>query len=596
MHEPAQPMGRLFRYLNTYYGPLSYAIGSSIVHKILDLMPPLMVGWAIDTAMGNTPAWIVELTGMNSLLANITFLCAVLGIAFLLESVTEWMLKSGFLRLAQKVQHDLRLDAYHHLQEREVAYFEKNRTGNLMSMLNDDINQLERFLNNSLNQITQIVTLLIFASIALFSISWQLALAGLLPMPFIIWGSFFYQKIIAPRYRKVREAVGELSSRLENNISGILVIKSFVAELFEYHRVRQVSKSYRQANFEAIRFSTLYPPLIRVFIAIGMVSGLYFGARQVIEGNGQVTVGDLTLFAMLVQRLLWPLTLLGTIFDEFERGKASARRIFGLMDSAKEVPETENPVVLETVEGDLAFRDVTFSYQPTVSVIQHLDFEVKAGHTLGIAGSTGSGKTTLIKLLLRFYDVDTGAITVDGHDIREVSLKSLRQKIALVSQDVYLFHGTILENIAYGLSEYTEEEIHTAAKKAQLHHFIENLPLGYQSIVGERGIKLSGGQRQRISIARAILKDSPILVLDEATSSVDTETERAIQENLNQLAQGRTALIIAHRLSTIRHADNIIVIKDGKICESGTHRQLLQKQGVYLDLWKVQTGEAIGLE
>ncbi|MEM1136581.1 MAG: ABC transporter ATP-binding protein, partial [Bacteroidota bacterium] len=313
------------------------------------------------------------------------------------------------------------------------------------------------------------------------------------------------------------------------------------------------------------------------------------GSWYIIEDTGKISVGDIALYALMIQRLLWPVTRMGVIFDEFERAKASARRIFTLMDTPSEVREALDAVDIGLAKGEVLFQNVSFKYNAGIPVINNFNMLIAPGKTIGLAGQTGGGKTTIIKLLLRLYDVNEGAIKLDGYNIKKVTFSSLRKNIALVSQDVYLFHGTIRENIAYGM-DFSEEEVERACKKSQLHDFIASLPHGYDSIVGERGIKLSGGQRQRISIARAILKDAPILILDEATSSVDTETERAIQENIYQLFAGKTALIVAHRLSTIRHADKILVLKAGEVVESGNHKALLAQKGLYANLWHVQTG------
>lgn len=582
---------RLFKYLGAYSGKMNFAISASVINKILDLMPPIMVGWLIDSVNGNTPKWIETYFDVSTPFSIALFFGVLIIIVFGVESFTEWLFKLGFMRLAQRVQHDLRLDAYKQMQSREIAYFENNRTGNLMAMLNDDINQLERFLNTSFNEIIQLITLAFFASIWLFGVSWELTLIGFLPIPLIFIGSFYFQRLIGPYYRKVREAVGELSNRLENNISGILVIKSFTAESYETERVEKVSENYRNKNFQAIRFSAAYVPLIRILIAIGFGATMFLGAYWIMIDNGQLTAGELTLFAMMIQRVLWPVTRLGGVFDELERAKASSRRIFGLIDAPNEIPNPKNPIQIETINGDISLENIHFSYANGLKIINGLNINIKAGETIGIAGTTGSGKTTLIKLLLRLYDVNSGEIKVDNHNLKDWDLTQLRKNIGLVSQDVYLFHGTIEENIAYGMGNIGTEKVITAAKKAELHDFIMQLPDAYQTIVGERGIKLSGGQRQRLSIARAILKNAPILILDEATSAVDTETERAIQQSLNQLTEGKTALIIAHRLSTLRHANEIIVLKDGNIAESGTHQALLDKAGIYADLWNVQTGE-----
>jgi ATP-binding cassette subfamily B protein len=570
---------------------MNFAVGASVVNKILDLMPPIIVGWLIDSVNGNTPAWIADFFGINDVLGIALFFGVLIVIIFGIESFTEWLLKLGFMRLAQRVQHDLRMDAYKQLQSREIAYFENNRTGNLMSMLNDDINQLERFLNSSFNEIVQLVTMAFFASIWLFGVSWELTLIGFLPIPLIFIGSFYFQRMIGPYYRKVREAVGALSNRLENNISGILVIKSFTAETYESSRVAAVSENYRDTNFEAIKLSASYVPLIRMLIALGFAATMALGAYWILSGNGKLTVGELTLFAMMIQRVLWPVTRLGSVFDEFERAKASARRIFGLMDTPNQIPNPENPVSVTNLKGEIELKNVHFQYDKGLEIIKDLNLKITSGSIIGIAGTTGAGKTTLIKLLLRLYDTTSGEILIDNHSIKDFDLTQLRRNIALVSQDVYLFHGSIRENIAYGMGDISLEAIENAAIKAELHDFIIQLPDRYDTIVGERGIKLSGGQRQRLSIARAILKNAPILILDEATSSVDTETERAIQKSLDELTKGKTALIIAHRLSTLRHADKIIVLKEGNIAESGSHESLLAKAGIYADLWNVQIGE-----
>jgi ATP-binding cassette subfamily B protein len=494
------------------------------------------------------------------------------------------------MRLAQRTQHDLRVDAYTHLQDREMAFFEEQRTGNLLSTLNDDINQLERFLNGVFTELIHLFILVLVAGASMISVSWKLGLITMMPIPFMILGSFYYQRKIAPFYKQVRDSVGALNSRLENNLGGILVIKSFVTETFEAERVRQASLDYRDANFKAIRWSSVYIPLIRILICVGFAAALMIGAYWAIHTPQRFSIGDLAFFAMMTERLLWPITRLGSIFDDYERARAASRRIFGLLDAPNTILNPDHPIHLPANVGQISLKNVRFGYRPDRLVLDDISLNIPAGQTIGIAGPTGGGKTTLIKLLLRLYDVSSGAILLNGIDIREVELQELRRNIGLVTQEVYLFHGTIRENIAYGVPDADDEAIFAAAKQAQLHDFILQLPQQYDALIGERGIKLSGGQRQRLSIARAILKNAPILILDEATSAVDTETERAIQESLRELTRNKTAIIIAHRLSTIRNADNIFVIKDGKIAETGSHDELIQKDGIYAGLWNVQIG------
>ncbi|MEM1217622.1 MAG: ABC transporter ATP-binding protein [Bacteroidota bacterium] len=585
-----RPMRRLFRYLGNYRKSVRFAVSTSIINKILDLMPPFLTAWLIDSVSGNIPAWISQWTGLIEPWPVVVFVMVLTAAIFLGESFFEWLFKRTFMRLAQRVQHDLRIDAYRKLQHRELAFFETQRTGNLMAILNDDINQLERFLNNSFNEIVQLITLFLFAGWSLCAVSLQLGLVGMIPIPFILIGSFYYQKKIAPYYKDVRESVGHLGNRLENNISGILVIKSYTAEKFEEKRVAEVSESYRDANFAAIQWSSVYVPLIRIFITVGFVLTLLIGAYWVLFEPGRFSLGSLAFFAMMIQRLLWPVTRLGTVFDDYERARASARRVFELIDGESLIVSPESPRQVQEVRGSIELEQLAFSYVPDQPIIQNLSLRIAAGQTIGVAGTTGAGKTTLIKLLFRLYDPTAGAIKLDGHDLRDLDLSWLRRQMALVSQDVYLFHGTIEENIRYGMEEVNDLDLREACQKAQILDFIEGLPQGFSTIVGERGIKLSGGQRQRISIARAILKDAPILILDEATSAVDTETEKAIQQHLNVLTTGKTAIIIAHRLSTIRQADQIVVLGNQGILEQGSHPELLAREGVYADLWNTQIG------
>lgn len=553
-------------------------------------MPPFLTGWILDSASGHVPHWMGWMLGITQPWPAAVAIALLTFVIFGFESLFEWLYKSGFMRLAQRTQHDLRVDAYVHLQDREMAFFEEQRTGNLLSILNDDINQLERFLNGVFTELIHLFILILVAGISMISLSWQLGLITMMPIPFMILSSFYYQRKIAPFYKEVRDSVGALNARLENNLGGILVIKSFVTETFEAERVRQASLDYRDANFKAIRWSSVYIPLIRMLICVGFAAALMIGAYWAIHTPALFSIGNLAFFAMMTERLLWPITRLGAIFDDYERARAASRRIFGLLDAPNTILNPTQPILLPPTVGNIVLQDVSFGYQPDRLVLKNISLEVPAGKTFGIAGSTGGGKTTLIKLLLRLYDVSSGDILLDGIDVRKVDLHDLRQKISLVTQEVYLFHGTIRENIAYGVPDADEAAIQAAAQQAQLHDFILQLPDQYDSLIGERGIKLSGGQRQRLSIARAILKNAPILILDEATSAVDTETERAIQESLRDLTRNKTAIIIAHRLSTIRNADQIIVIQNGRIAETGTHEELVDQGKIYAGLWQVQTG------
>lgn len=584
-------MKRLFKYLQSVSTHLYLSIGSSVLNKIFDLMPPLLTGWIIDSVRGTPPHWIERVTGTTIPFRLAIFLSILAVIIFALESFFQWGYQFGFMTLAQRVQHSLRVRVYAHLQTREMAFFENHRLGDTLAILNDDVNQLERFLNSGLNELIQLGVLFIVSGSILFAISWPLAIVGVLPIPLIITGSIIYQRLLSPRYRRVRESVGQLNSRLENNISGMMVIQSFTAESLETQRVEAASEHYRQTNLKAIALSSMYVPIIRMGVVLGFAGVLLVGSYWVLSGTGTLTVGELVLFAMMTERLLWPMTRLGNTLDDFERAKASVDRIFNVIDTPSSIQDTPDPVDPDPIVGHITFSNIIFNYPNSRPVLNGISLHIPHGKIIGVAGRTGCGKSTLIKLLMRFYDPTSGSIAIDGHDIRQLSIRKLRQSIALVSQDIYLFHGTIYENIAYGNDTATREDVIHAATQAEFHQFVQTLPNGYDTIVGERGIRLSGGQRQRLSIARAIVKHAPIMIFDEATSSVDTETEKAIQSNLNRLTAGKTAVIIAHRLSTIRNADTIIVIEKGRIIEHGTHDSLvLNESGVYSDLWHTQIG------
>lgn len=521
--------------------------------------------------------------------AQLWVLAAVTLVIWLLESVFEYAHKLLWRNLAQTIQHDLRIETYAHVQGLELAWFEDRSTGGLMSILNDDINQLERFLDSGANDMQQLATTCIVIPGAFFVLAPTVAWLAMIPIPFILFGSVWYQRLLAPRYADVRERVGLLNHQLANNLGGIATIKSFTAEEDEVARIDEASDAYRQSNRSAIRLSSAFSPLIRMIIVAGFIATLIWGGELVFEG--QLNVGAYSVMVFLTQRLLWPLTQIGYTFDQYQRAMASTTRVLDLLDTKTALDDGERTLPRTEVEGTMALETVTFSYREGPPVLQELSLAFPAGETSAIVGSTGAGKSTLVKLLLRLYDPDRGRVTLDEHDVRTLRLRSVREAIGLVSQDVFLFHGSVRDNIAFGRRDASLADIEAAARVAEAHTFIEALPHGYDTVVGERGQKLSGGQRQRISIARAVLKDPPILVLDEATSSVDNETEAAIQRSIARIAVGRTVIAIAHRLSTIRNADRIYVLDAGRLAESGKHAELVARGGIYATLWRVQTGE-----
>lgn len=559
----------------------------SILNKIFDLAPPVLIGIAVDLVVKR----------QDSLFARwglVTFeqqLLALAGLSFViwsLESLFEYAYARSWRNLAQQIQHDLRLEAYAHVQEMDLAFFEDRSSGVLLSILNDDINQLERFLDGGANEVLQVTTTVLVIGGIFFYLAPGVAIWGMLPMPFILWGSVIFQRQLAPRYADVREKAGRLSERLANNITGIQTIKSFTAEAYELERLAWDSEAYQQSNRRAIRLSAAYIPLIRFVILFGFTGTLVLGGFAAFQGH--LDVGAYSTMVYLIQRLLWPLTRLGETLDQYQRAMASTQRVLNLLETPIAIPTGDRPLNPRHVKGEVRFESVSFAYGGRSPVLTGVSLHVPAGQTIAIVGATGSGKSTLVKLLLRFYEIQQGRILIDGVDIREYRLRDLRAAIGWVSQDVFLFHGTVLENIAYGTPGATLADVIHAAKLAEAHEFIQELPQGYDTVVGERGQKLSGGQRQRLAIARALLKDPPILVLDEATSAVDNETEAAIQRSLAHITAHRTTIAIAHRLSTIRHADCIYVLERGKMVEQGTHEALLAQQGVYYGLWQVQAG------
>jgi ATP-binding cassette subfamily B protein len=460
-----------------------------------------------------------------------------------------------------------------------------------MAILNDDVNQLERFLDTGANEVLQVLTTVVLIGAMFFVLAPTIAWVAFLPIPAILWGSFRFQKKMEPRYAEVRESAGAISSLLANNLGGIATIKSFTSEDREEVRVAAESETYRQANRRAITLSAAFSPLIRVVILTGFTATLLWGGLLTLDGR--LAVGAYSVMVFLTQRLLWPLTRLGQTFDLYQRAMASTNRVLDVLDTPAEIVSGDGILERHEVKGHIEFDSVSFAYTPGFPVLDDIRLDLAPGATTAFVGATGSGKTTLVKLLLRLYDVTDGEIRIDGHEIRTLELHHLRRAMAVVGQDVFLFHGTVWDNIAYGKPDATHEEIRHAAEVAEAHRFVMELPQGYDTIVGERGQKLSGGQRQRLSIARAVLVDPPILLLDEATSSVDNETEAAIQRSLARLIVDRSTIVIAHRLSTIRHADMIHVVEKGRVIESGTHERLLELDGSYAALWKVQTGEAV---
>lgn len=589
MDADRSPLRRLLAYARPHRERMRRAALWSVLNKVFDLAPPLLIGVAVDLVVEREGSMLAD-WGFTTVTSQLFALSGLTFVIWAAESVFEYLHKLGWRNLAQDLEHELRVEAYGRVQDMDLAYFEDRSTGGLMAVLNDDVNQLERFLDVGANELLQVSTTVLTIGAVFFWIAPEVAWMSMLPMPFILWGSIVFQKRLAPRYRAVREEVGNLNGDLAGNLGGIATIKSFTAERLEVDRIGARSDAYREANTRAIRLSSAFSPLIRMVILCGFTATLAYGGY--LAATDRLAVGAYSVMVFLTQRLLWPLTRLGETFDLFQRAMASTTRILDLLDVTPGIASGPRDPGEEARTQDLCFEAVRFQYASGGEVLAGVDLTFEAGRTTALVGSTGSGKTTVVKLLLRFYDPTGGSVRLGSRDLRELDLHAYRGQVGLVSQEVFLFHGTVRENIAYGRPEATDEEVREAARVAEADGFIDELPQGYDTIVGERGQKLSGGQRQRLSIARAVLKDPPILILDEATSAVDNETEAAIQRSLERVSVGRTTIVIAHRLSTVRGAHRIHVLDRGRVAEVGTHDELVAREdGLYRALWRVQTGE-----
>ncbi len=587
INPPQSTLRRLVSSLRNQSNLIFAAASCSVLNKLFDLAPPVLIGLSVDVVVREQKSWLATL-GFLTVPSQLGVLAISSFLIWSAESLFEYLYGIFWRNLAQIAQHSLRIKAYKHLQKLEMSFFENDNTGRLMSVLNDDINQLERFLDHGANQILQLIVTVLMVGGAMAILAPGVALFAFLPIPLILWGSINFQQKLAPRYKEVRERAGDLAARLTNNLGGMLTIKSFATESWELERLKNDSDSYRRSNRKAIKLSAAFIPLIRFAILFAFLAILVIGGFKTWEGS--MAVGTYSFLVFITQRLLWPLTTLGHTLDEYQRSMASTNRVLDLIDTPIRIASGSKELKSNDVLGKIQFKGVGFSYDERLPIFQDFNLSIPAGFTVGIVGTTGSGKSTLVKLLLRLYSLNAGQILLDDMPIDTLRLTDLRKSIALVSQEVYLFHGTIAENISYGSPEKNVQDIYKAAELAEASTFIMDMPDGYDTVVGERGQKLSGGQRQRIALARAILKEAPILILDEATASVDNETEAAIQRSLQKITANRTTIVIAHRLSTIRNADQIIVLEEGKIVEKGSHENLLNNSGVYTELWKVQAG------
>ncbi len=598
--EVKRPLWQLFQ--NYGYGNRKwFLIGvlSSIGARFASLVPPIILGVAIDSIFRDDQPFDLPVIPQDWLpgetMEQFWFVIGLMAVFMIGQAFLNFVRTSTLNLFSHRVKHEVRTATYQQMQRLDMDFFNEVQTGELMSILSNDATRLERFLDDMVGQGIQLIVLVVGISFVLFWYNWQLAFVTLVVVPLAAIFTYWFMRLAEERYTDVRQSVGDLNSRLENNINGIQVIKASNTEEYEDERVEEHSYTYFRLDWLALRLNFVYRPGLQALTSLAFIATFIVGGIWILDGppgpmTGELTEGTLVIFLLLTQRLVDPLAQMSNVVDRYEDAMASTRRILGIMNLPVHIQDADDAYDIENVEGKVQFDNVTFAYEQE-PVLEEIDFDVEAGETIGLVGPTGAGKTTIVKLLLRLYDVNHGAVRIDGHDVRGVTLESLRTSMGYVGQNNFLFDGSVEDNIRYGAFDATHEEVVEAAKRAQAHEFITNMPEGYDTEVGERGVKLSGGQRQRVAIARTILQHPEILIFDEATSAVDTETEMLIQRSIDDLAADRTAFVIAHRLSTVRDADRIFVIEGGRIVERGTHDELLAKDGLYANLWRVQAGE-----
>jgi ATP-binding cassette subfamily B protein len=569
----------LLKYAKKYAGPLALTVVSMFLLVGVQLLAP----WIVRSMIA-----IVTDPGAGAEAMRSVARLALLALAVYVARAGLRFVRSYMAHVAGwNVVADVRAEVYEHLQRLSLRFYEDKQTGQLMSRVVNDSDLLEQLIAHAVPDVTVNVLTLLGVTAVLFSMSWRLALLSMIPIPLIVIAMQGFGKYVRPAFRARQVELGELNAALNDNISGIREIKAFTREEIEAAKIHGYIDRYRASMLRALKLMATFYPFVELSSSLGMIVLIYFGGAFVLRQT--LPIEDLVAYFLYLEMLYQPVRSLTEAWESVQQALAGAERVAELLDEKPDVSDAPRAVDLPgRASGAIVFRDVSFRYDKGSAVLEHINLDIAPGTVVALVGPTGVGKTTLVNLIPRFYDVRQGSITLDGHDLRDLTAKSLRQQISIVLQDVFLFHGTVRDNIQFSRPSATEGEIIQAAKTANAHEFITSLPEGYGTVVGERGVKLSGGQRQRIAIARAVLKDAPILILDEATSSVDTETEMLIQQALERLMAGRTTIIIAHRLSTIRNADLIVVLQGSRIVELGRHEELLARDGLYRRLNLVQ--------
>ena len=555
----------------------------TIAAMILLVGVQLLGPWIIKNLLG-------ALTGGG---ASAETLSTILQLTLL--GLAVYLAKAGLTFLRMYLSHvagwgvvaDVRKYIYERMQRFSLRFYEDKQTGQLMTRVMDDSGQFEDLIAHAVPDVFVSFVMLVGVLLVLFSLNWRLALLSLIPIPFVVLSMRGFARYVRPAFRERQKELGNLNAILNDNLSGIRDIKAFTREEEESKRFNERIDRHRFLSLKAIKLMSAFEPFVDFSSALGTLIVIYFGGR--LAFNQVLSVPDLVAFFLYLDLLYQPVRTLSGSWEQVQRSLASADRVAELLNEEPELHDRPAALKLgQRAEGNISFKDAGFEYKTGVPVLEHIDLDIPARGVVALVGPSGVGKSTLVSLIPRFYDVKSGAITLDGRDVRDITLESLRRQISIVLQDVFLFHGTVRDNILFGHPDATDAQVEEAARVANAHDFVTSMPDGYGTLIGERGIKLSGGQKQRISIARAVLKNAPILILDEATSSVDTETEFLIQQALERLMAGRTTVIIAHRLSTIRKADKIVVLEGRHIAESGTHEELLAAGGLYKKLNSVQ--------
>ena len=578
----------ILRYARGYKGPLLLTALSMVAIVGLDLLGPLIIRRLLAAVQaGYSRSVALALIGR---LALVYLLVQALRGA--LQFVNSYM---GHIA-GWGVVADSRRELYDHVQRLSLRFYENRQTGELLSRVVNDTNLFESIIAHALPNTAVNMLTLLGVSLVLTLLNWQLMALTLVPIPLVLLCMRLFSRYVRPAFRHRQKELAELNAAINDNLAGIREIKAFTREELEAARISRGIDRYRNSLLRALRLMATFNPLVEFSSSLGYVIVIYFGG--LLAFGQKLPISDLVAFFLYIGMFYQPVRQLSGSWEQLQEGLAGAERVLELLKEQPELPEQPGAINFPgRARGEIAFHDVSFAYNEGEAVLEGINLHIPSGAVVALVGPTGVGKTTLASLIPRFYDVTSGCITLDGFDLRALTLRSLRQQVSIVLQDVFLFHGSVRENILFGRPNATEAELIEAAKIANAHDFIMALPNGYDTIIGERGVKLSGGQKQRLAIARAVLKDAPILILDEATSSVDTETELLIQEALERLMRGRTTIIIAHRLSTVRHADMIVVLSGKHIVELGTHEQLMRHGGLYRRLWEIQVlaqAEALG--